>query len=92
MLRLIARAFVRVNPHWAEQLIGRLLVETFRARMAGTTLEDVHEARHLTAALAAGNSDPCVNDVCHLDKATMQRLHDANWPDSPVVGDWLVGS
>ena len=59
--------------------------------MAGLSLDDVHEARHLTAALAAGNSSPCEGGVaCHLDKRTLLALHDANWPEHSVVEDVLA--
>jgi hypothetical protein len=84
----LARLIVRFNLSWAESLIGDLLTETFRVRLRGTTPHDRHEARHLAAALAAGNSSPCVGDRredCHLDRATIRRLHDATWPDSHIV-------
>lgn len=63
-------------------LISDLLVETFRNRLQGASLEDAHEARHLAAAFAAGNSSPCENPgkLCHLDRETMRRLSDATWP------------
>lgn len=48
------------------EAVGRELVRLYDEAIA---LGDVHEARHLHAALVAGDSDPCTPGRCALDPA-----------------------
>lgn len=67
-----------------EWLVGKLIVRSAKLRAHRCGPDDAHELRHLLAAITAGNSSPCGGGECHLDKALMQRLHDANWPPRPI--------
>lgn len=60
-----------------EQLVGRLIVGAAAARMHRDepAADDMHEVRHLYAAVKAGNSDDCDASSCILD---CQALADWN--------------
>lgn len=67
--RAAARALVRLSLDVAEQTAGHLLYYAglHRAERGAPEHDDIHEVRHLAAALTAGNSSPCLEGTCHLD-------------------------
>lgn len=94
----LAALLARVNLGWAEQFAARLLTESARRRLRRSDTNDAHEVRHLFAAILAGNSDPCgmTGAYCHLDRRTLNALHDASFPSEPFIDvdsawtDWLL--
>lgn len=66
-----------------ERVAGKLLVRSARLRLRRLGPDDAHEVRHLHAAINAGNSDPCRDGMCSLDKAGMDAWLTAM--DSPFV-------
>ena len=68
-----------------EWLVGKLIVRSARLRAHRLGPDDAHEFRHLHAAILAGNSSPCEDGQCHLDRDLMVRLHSATWPDCGFI-------
>ena len=56
-----------------EALIGQLIVAAASARLFRDDMheDDLHEARHLYAAIKAGNSDDCDAGSCILDRQAL---------------------
>lgn len=73
MSRLILRL---LGIERAERLIGHLLRDAARARLLRDhrQADDLHEARHLYAALKAGDSSEC-DETCALDRTALADWH-----------------
>lgn len=56
------------TPEEMEAEAGRLLVEAYKARLSRGDLGDVHEMRHIYAALTTGNTEDCDPAHCKLDQ------------------------
>ena len=60
------RAVIDTLVNALEQLAGRMLVWSAKIRRRRGLPSDLHEMRHIEAALISGNSDLCVQGHCQL--------------------------
>jgi hypothetical protein len=70
MLKVIGWLAARIGIDFAEQLAGRLIVESARRRVRRAGFDDAHEVRHLYVALLGGDSSECGRGgaFCQLDR------------------------